>query len=53
MRVRTMEGRTKRATARDGAVEHLEQALEAKDPDETDFHLRQALQMLDVADTDE
>lgn len=48
-----MEGRTKQATARDGAVEHLEQALEVEDPDETEFHLRQALQMLDVASTNE
>lgn len=34
---------------RDGAVEHLEAALEAKDANEKDFHLRQALQLLGVA----
>lgn len=39
-------------TARDGAVEHLEEALETEDSDETDFHLRQALQMLTVDSTD-
>lgn len=47
-----MTAGTKRINARDGAVEHLEQALNADDADQTDFHLRQALQLLDVAPTD-
>lgn len=48
-----MEGRTKRRTAQKGAVGHLEQALEAEESDETEFHVRQALQMLDVAPASE
>lgn len=35
-----------------GAVEQLEDALEAEDPVEKDFHVRQALQLLGVASTD-
>ncbi|NHN59434.1 MULTISPECIES: hypothetical protein [Halorussus] len=44
-----MGTRTKHARARTGAVEHLESALETDDPTEKNFHLKQALQLLDVA----
>lgn len=39
-----------RQTVREGAVEHLEDALESEDSNEKDFHLKQALQLLRVAD---
>ncbi|WP_435175075.1 hypothetical protein [Halorussus sp. AFM4] len=44
-----MGTRTKRAEARNGAVEHLERALATEDLSEKDFHMKQALQLLDVA----
>lgn len=37
-------------TAKTGAVRHLERALTTDDAAEKDFHLKQALQLLDVAD---
>lgn len=43
---------TKRTDVRDGAVEHLEKALKSEDPTEKNFHLKQALQLLDVAPSD-
>lgn len=33
----------------DGAVTHLEAALETDDPEEKDFHVKHALQLLGVA----
>lgn len=47
-----MGTRVKRTNGRDGAEEHLERALETEDSTEKDFHLRQALQLLEVSDTD-
>lgn len=47
-----MGTRTKNGRARTGAVEHLESALETEDPTEKDFHLKQALQLLDVESPD-
>lgn len=41
----------KQTKARNGAVDHLEKAVEAEDSSEKDFHLRQALQLLDVGST--
>lgn len=43
-----MGTRTKQTNARNAAVEHLEKAVKAEDSSEKDFHLRQALQLLDV-----
>jgi len=34
--------------ARDAVVDHLRQALDAGDAEGKDFHVRQALQLLDV-----
>lgn len=44
-----------RAIQRDmqeGAVEQVEKALQAESASEKDFHLRQALQLLDVTESD-
>jgi hypothetical protein len=35
---------------RDDVVEQLRQALAAEDPSDKDFHVRQALQLLEVGD---
>ena len=47
-----MGTRSKRGRARRGAVEHLENALETDNLTEKDFHLKQALQLLDVETPD-
>lgn len=39
-------------SSEDGAVKHLEKALELEDPTEKEFHVKQALQLLNVAHTD-
>lgn len=36
---------------RRGAIQHLETAIAADDMSETDYHVRQALQLLGVEDT--
>ena len=46
-----MGTRTKRTNVRNGAEKHLGRALEIEDSAEKDFHLRQALQYLEVAVT--
>lgn len=45
-----MGATTQRTTVRNGAVRHLEEALTADDAAEKDFHLKQALQLLDLTD---
>lgn len=47
-----MGSRTKQPNGREDAVEHLEKALATEDSAEKDFHVRQALQLLDVATID-
>ena len=37
-----------RSMERRGAVQHLEAALDAEDADETNYHVREALQLLGV-----
>lgn len=48
-----MGSRTKQPDEREDAVKHLEEALATEDSSEKDFHVRHALQLLDVATTDE
>lgn len=36
---------------RDGAVQHLRQALEADEASEKDYHVKQAVQLLDAEKT--
>ena len=44
-----MGASTQRTTEQKGAVRHLEEALTTDDATEKDFHLKQALQLLDLA----
>ena len=39
-----------RSPERRGAIQHLEAALSADEMDETDYHVREALQLLGVED---
>ena len=43
-----MGATTQQTTAEKGAVRHLEKALMADDATEKNFHLKQALQLLDL-----
>ena len=38
---------------REGASQHLEDALEREDPSEKDFHVKQALQLLGIRTADD
>lgn len=46
-----MGTRIEQATMRKEAIKHLQSALEDEDDDEKDFHIRQALQHLDLQNT--
>lgn len=41
-------GGSEERPARKGAIQHLETALEAEDVEETDYHVKEALQLLDL-----
>ena len=48
-----MGASTERTSVRNGAVRHLRDALAAEDATEKDFHLKQAIQLLDLDATDD